>query len=107
MPKRDLEGGEMTPERMIKYDLDNIWKAGLNLKARRPDCLLTESLMGLIAQARRAVLAQLDEIKASDQVGEARAATLEATYDATSVADRPWDDDATSAYLQAIAEAIR
>lgn len=60
----------MTPERMIKHDLDNLWKEGLNLKARRPDCPLTESLMGLIAQARRAVLAQLDEIKASDQIAQ-------------------------------------
>ena len=58
----------MTPERMIKHDLDNLWKEGLNLKARRPDCPLTESLMGLIAQARRTVLAQLEQIKASDQV---------------------------------------
>ena len=87
----------MTPERMIKHDLDNLWKAGLNFKAKRPDCPLAEGLMGLIAQARRTVLAQLEQIKASDQVEQAIAA-----YDA----DRPWDDDATKV-AQAIVEAIR
>lgn len=60
----------MNPDRMIRMDLENLWKEGLNLKARRPDCPLTESLMGLIAQFRRSALDKLDEIKASDQLAQ-------------------------------------
>lgn len=60
----------MNPERMIRMDLENLWKEGLNLKARRPDCPLTESICGILAQTQRTVLAQLDEIKASDQIAQ-------------------------------------
>lgn len=53
----------MRPERMILMDLETLWRESLNLKTQRPDCPITESICGVIAQTRRTVLAQLEKIK--------------------------------------------
>ena len=60
----------MNPDRMIRMDLENLWKEGLNLKARRPDCPSTESICGILSQTQRTVLAQLEKIKAQDQLAQ-------------------------------------